>query len=333
MLLNILNMTLAKNILTSIFITFSLLACSQKASSNKDFFSFDDIYEPSAIIQLSDGRILIAEDEKDYPFSLLSFDSNAKKNQHFKRLPFDVTLKYSDGSKAPLLNDLEGLTQGKQHWIYATTSHSRNSKGKRKAEREQLVRFRIEKNGIVDYQIAIGLTEYLQATLPKKKAFKKLNIEGLAYDQQHGDLLLGLRSPLHKNKATLIRLKNPEALFKIRNTPHSNSSTEVSHETKLLDLDGNSIRSIEYDPILKGYIIVAGSVKDRGKPFKLWLWKENKLQKIKLKGIDSIGYTEGITSVKDSQGNAQLLLVHDDGQRGQSTGHYQLLPYDKITLK
>jgi hypothetical protein len=225
------------------------------------------------------------------------------------------------------------MTQGKQHWIYATTSHSRNSKDKRKAEREQLVRFRIEKDSIVDYQIAIGLTEYLQATLAKQESFEKLNIEGLAYDRKHGDLLLGLRSPLHNNKATLIRLKNPEQLFKIRNTTHSNSSTKVSHETTRLDLDGNSIRSIEYDPILKGYIIVAGSVNDRGKPFKLWLWKKNKLQKIKLKGIDSIGRTEGITSVKDSQGNAQLLLVHDDGQRGQSTGHYQLLPYDKIKLK
>ncbi|MBV5331054.1 hypothetical protein JZU69_01235, partial [bacterium] len=35
-------------------------------------------YEPSAIVQLADGRFLIVEDEKEHPFSLVSLDRNGK---------------------------------------------------------------------------------------------------------------------------------------------------------------------------------------------------------------------------------------------------------------
>ena len=36
------------------------------------FLTLTGIYEPSAIQQLSDGRFIVVEDEKQYPFSLVT---------------------------------------------------------------------------------------------------------------------------------------------------------------------------------------------------------------------------------------------------------------------
>jgi hypothetical protein len=289
--------------------------------------AFDKIYEPSGVLQLHDGRLLIIEDEKEYPFSLLALDNKQGKQKTFKRLALKLSLKDSQGDTTPL-NDLEGITQDNAGWIYAITSHSRNSKNKRKDEREQLVRFQIKNNRLSHYQIATSslLMDALRTVLPQKKQRRKLNIEGLAYDQQREHLLLGLRAPLIDDKALLIRIKNPQILFK----PDTHDALAIKKIK--LDLNGQSIRSIEYNPILKAYLIVAGSVKDRGKPFQLWLWTANKLRAIDLSKEGSIGYTEGITAINNQDGKPALLLVQDDGQRGKSSGHYLFLSYDQLKI-
>ena len=309
-----------------LFIGVFLLSCSKSdPPSNKNIHAFDDIYEPSGVLQLADGRILIVEDEKDHPFSLFQFE-----NKQFKRLALHISLQTDHGKKAPALNDLEAITQDKAGWIYAITSHSRNSKAKRKQNREQLVRFRINKLQLKDYQIADSarLMDALTTILPKKKQLRQLNIEGLAYDPQQAHLLLGLRAPLLNDQAVLIRIKNPHTLFDHK------SHAKPDLEKISLNLNGHSIRSIEYDPVLKGYLIVAGSVKNRGKkPFQLWLWKANKLHNINLSKANSIGYTEGITAFKDQKGQSALLLVQDDGQRGHASGHYRFLSYDQLKIQ
>jgi hypothetical protein len=170
------------------------------------------------------------------------------------------------------------------------------------------------------------LSDIFKRILPKKKLRRKLNIEGLAYDFTQNDLLLGLRAPRLKGKAQIIRIKNPEVLFA------SNPTDALETELIALDLKGNSIRALEYDPVLQGYLLVAGSEKSRDKPFQLWLWKANKLYRIKISGIKNIGYTEGISSIKDTQNKPMLLLVQDDGQRGKVAGHYMLLSYEQITF-
>ena len=308
-----------------LFMSIVLFACSENATtSNEKFQAFNDVYEPSGVLQLNDGRILIVEDEKDHPFSLLQQTKTG-----FKRVNLKGSLRTSTGKKAPALNDLEAVTQDQAGWIYAITSHSRNSSAQRKNEREQLVRFQIKNNRISDYQIAISsrLMEAFVGVLPKKKQRRKLNIEGLAYDPKHKHLLIGLRAPLLDDHAVIIRLKNPHTLF------NTQQDTSLKFEKISLNLKGKSIRSIEYDPILKGYLIVAGSVKDRRKAFKLWLWKADKLHQVDLSKLGSIGYTEGIAPIKDHTGEPALLLVQDDGERGKAAGHYLLISYEQLKIK
>jgi hypothetical protein len=40
------------------------------------FQELTGLYEPSAIQQLPDGRLLVVEDEKQHPFSLITIDSD-----------------------------------------------------------------------------------------------------------------------------------------------------------------------------------------------------------------------------------------------------------------
>ena len=307
-------MNLAK---TFLIILFFLIPYVVESTEQIALQRFDDIYEASGVVQLPDGRILIIEDEKAHPFSLLQLD----KQNHFQRLPLSALALTENGTQKIKLNDLEGISLGKDHWIYATTSHSTNNAGQRKKSREHLVRFQVGENQLTHYQALASLSEQIGKLLPNK-SIKNLNIEGLAYDLQSDSLLLGLRRPMLDNKAIIIKISDIEQLFK---------QQKITAQIISLDLQGKTIRSINYNPILKGFIIVAGSKKSRDAPFQLWLWKDNKLSPLQINGISNIGYSEGNSNIKTAQGDA-LLLVMDDGKRGQATGHYMLIPYDQIVV-
>lgn len=318
-------MILAKTTLFLI-LSYFLVACDAKNNSADNstisFQQFSDIYEPSGVVQLSDGRLLLVEDEKDSPFSLLQLDEA----NNFHHLSLSNKVQSKDGTKIKIkLDDLEGITVGEEGWIYAITSHSRTAKGKRKKHRERLVRFRIVNNEIHSYQYLPSLTTAL-AKLLSKKSIAKLNIEGLAYDAKNHSLLLGLRRPLINKSAIIIQLNNIDKLFESRDV------STLSANVITLDLQGKSIRSIDYDSVLRGYLIVAGSKKGRRDPFKLWLWKNNQLKSVKITDLDDIAYTEGVTSIKDVSGNEALLLVSDDGQKGEAAGHYMILSYDRLQI-
>ena len=109
---------------------------------------FNGVYEPSAVQQLPDGRILIAEDEPNHAFSVLSIDKSG-------HLVEDEALdtRIITGFKRRL-NDLEALARDNEGFIYALTSHSRNRKGQRSPDREHLMRFKIQGGDV------LGLTSY-----------------------------------------------------------------------------------------------------------------------------------------------------------------------------
>ncbi len=326
-------MTLAKTF-SSLFLVLTFLsACGSEDSSNSKihypnsansvllFQNFDDIYEPSGVVRLADGRMLIIEDEKEHPFSLLELSEN----DHLQRLPLSPLVRTAKKEKKIKLDDLEGVTVGDDGWVYAITSHSRNSQGKSKKRREHLVRFHVSDNQLVDYQSLPSLTESLSEILPNI-SMKKLNIEGLAYNSKNNSLLLGFRRPLIDDKAIVVQINQLDTLFNTKDV------TKLSSEVMTLDLQGKSIRSLNYDPVLQGFLIIAGSKKTRGSPFRMWIWKEGQLSSIKIQGVSDIGYTEGTASIKTASGESALLLVQDDGQRGESTGHYLILPYEKLQI-
>jgi len=106
------------------------------------------LYEPSAIVQLPDGRFLVVEDEKSHPFSLLTIDAESR--VHSMPLTPGLLQWFSALWK---LDDLEGLALDRAGWLYAITSHSRDDDGDAKKSREKLVRFRIEGQRVVESRI------------------------------------------------------------------------------------------------------------------------------------------------------------------------------------
>ncbi|MFW5332422.1 hypothetical protein [Hydrogenophaga sp. ZJX-1] len=114
------------------------------------------IYEPSAIVQLPDGRFLVVEDEKSRPLSLVTLGADG--GVESAALTAGLFQMFSEFWK---LDDLEGLTIDRAGFVYAITSHSRDDDGGKKKSRERLVRFRIEGARVADAKIVDGLKQAL----------------------------------------------------------------------------------------------------------------------------------------------------------------------------
>lgn len=281
---------------------------------------FVGVYEPSAVVQLSDGLVLIAEDEEDNPLSLFSIQSrgdNLKLIRQDKKVAMELPL-----------DDLEGGTTGKNEKLFLITSHSTTGSGKKNKKRERLVRF-----GIVGHSIQ-GLQSYGSLRTDIVKAWtrlapnqqldlKKLNIEALAFQEGLNKLFIGLRSPLIGKKSNLLLLENPYAIF-------NNTGVAARFERLIsLDLGGGGIRAMTFDELERRYLLANEVLdkKDKLRPA-VWEWSGKaaddpvRVSLPKIKGIKNI---EGMTFV--TSGNRRyLLIVCDDGNRKKKKGaHYVFL--------
>jgi hypothetical protein len=160
------------------------------------------------------------------------------------------------------------------------------------------------------------------------------NIEGLAFNQNSGDLLIGLRSPTQdcqgKPCAVVLMLKNPHDLF-----DKPAASAKFEPQVKYLDLGGLGIRGMSYDATRKGCWIVAGRSADPDTPSdhvlsSLWFWdlsrpgKQPQELKADLLGLENL---ESVCLL-DRDGKAGLLLVSDDGENKGS--RYLWVPLSKL---
>lgn len=149
------------------------------------------------------------------------------------------------------------------------------------------------------------------------------NIEGLSFHKTKGTLLLGLRSPLLKQKAILIEILNPNEMFE--------SSIKAKFSNAIsLDLNNLGIRDLAYDEVKKGFWILAGSATNRdNRDFELWFLNENMQNLKKLDNIPKIGYAEGI-SVITSAGKTKLLIVEDNGKKPNRAANYITINKDSL---
>lgn len=290
------------------------------------------VYEPSAVQQLPDGRILVAEDEADHAFSILRIDENG----HFIE---DEALdnRIVRGFKQRL-NDLESLARDDEGFMYALTSHSRNKKGERSPDRERLMRFKIQDGNV------LGLTSYnkLAETLEndtrlhnlirerikvEEVSFKDLDIEGMTYDPVGKRLVLGFRDPEFNNHALIVFISNPREIFEQDAAP-------IFSDAAVIDILGGGIRSLNYDPILQAYLI-ANEVKDEnGEKFsQLWRWSGNpqeEPQALNLPNLRHMINVEAMDSVLIN-GKPQLLLMSDEGDAAKGiTAKYMLVDYQDL---
>ena len=298
---------------------------------------FDSIYEPSGVQQLPDGRVIVVEDEMFESISAITLQQDG--DLEAKVLRRGAVLDWIIGKPVlGKLEDLEGVDVDAHGNVYAITSHSRLLNGRIVRAREKLVRFRVAEDRIVEPWVIADLKGRIIA---KHAALKEaasvlavgdkggFNIEGLSFDARNEKLLIGMRSPLVKDKALIVTLENPSNAFELGEAPH------ISDQLIYLDLDKGGIRALAYDPRLKGYLIVSRHAEKPKNSFKLWLWDgavEHPPRRVRIDGIDDLGRTEGIAPLR-LNGQERLLLVSDDGSTAMRRGgHYLLLSYEQLVI-
>lgn len=292
-----------------------------------------DVYEPSAIEQLADGRFLVVEDEKDHPFSLVTLRRDGQVTSKALEPGF-----FEFNGHFWKLDDLEGLAQDRAGFTYAITSHSRDGSGDEKKARDKLVRFRIESGRIVDTTVSTSLKIALCAAYPALaaaaaitdvKALGGLNIEALDFDANDRHLLIGLRSPLLGGQALIGRCENPAELFEAGRLPR------FAGELIRLDLAGDGIRGMAYLPALAGHLLIGGPVDRAATQFRLWFWSGlpgDAARRVEVPGLAGFEHVEGICPAQ-IDGQPCIVLVSDDGNRkAKRPARYLLLDPEQLRI-
>jgi hypothetical protein len=315
------------------------LAAAEPAEERPQFRELAGVYEPSAVHQLADGRFIVVEDEERHPIDLLTL----REDGGFSASAIDPKeLFANDGAGADFrkLDDLEGLDVDGRGRVYALTSHSRSGKGKIKQEREKLVRFEVAGDELRDPRVVIDLKQQLMAAHPALRQAAEvddvkdangLNIEGLAFDADRRRLLVGFRGPLVDGTALLVAIENIDEVFETGAAPR------IAEQAILLDLGGEGIRGMTYDPRLEGFLIISGPLEQvEDVPFRLWFWPgqpDRPAQRVTVPGLDGFEHAEGITPVR-WRGQERLLIVSDDGDMDAGQfAQYLMLDYDQLAIE
>ena len=297
-------------------------------SGNIQQYRFNDIYEPSGIQALPDGRLVVVEDEAEDALHVLSMN---EANQLIEDKGLSRKLMRSFYQP---LDDLEAITLGPDGYLYAMTSFSLNKHGERSPEREQFIRFKVDGNRIVDAYSYSNLRQFIERSgilgevdEQGNGGIVNINIEALSFDR-NGRLLIGFRTPLAGDKTILGILQNPQAVFDHREKPN------ISPQPLLIDLHGGGIRAMAYNDLLKGYLIsneVYGLGDKKKKHSQLLFWDgvaNHRVYHMIQSGLENI---EGITQVQRG-GVSKLLLVSDNGRKDKNrVASYQLLDFRDLS--
>ncbi|RTZ96599.1 MAG: hypothetical protein DSY90_10180 [Deltaproteobacteria bacterium] len=282
---------------------------------------FDDIYKPSGVEALPDGRLLIIEGDRQRALSVVELMGNgAIKENSMLNVILLSTLNIR-------LEDLEAVTIDKEGYIYAITSFRRAANGRRVPAKERLVRFKIENNRVTAPKSYNKLGDYLES-IGISDGHTNLCIEGLTFDPAGKRLLVGFRQPVFDGKAIIMVIENPQEIFE------GNAALKIRDKPVLLDLDGAGILSISYDPYLQGYLISSElNGKNNKNHSQLWFWN-GKFQTLPrqamLPAMIDVKNIEGMSHVKIA-GKELLMLVSGDGNRKRhEPAHYMLLQYNQL---
>jgi len=287
------------------------------SSTPPTFQPLTNLYEPSAVQQLPDGRFLVVEDEKDHSFSLVTLSANG----HVSSKALGPAW-FHGGDPIWKLDDLEGLALDGTGYFYAITSHSRDDDGNEQKGREKLARFRMEKDKVVEPVVVGGLKRALGAAHPvlaaaalvlDAKAGEGLNIEALEITPDGQRLLIGFRSPLQGSHAIIASIENPAAMFDAKATP------QVSNALHVLDLGGHGIRGMAWVAAMNGYLLISGPVARADHSFGLWFWSgqaDASARRVTVPGLAGFERAEGVCPAV-IEGVTKIVIVSDDGNRKQ----------------
>ena len=315
---------------------FVATACNNVSGGDAGFRKFDRIFEPSGVLQLPDGRFLVVEDESSQPISVFTLDADGKtREQALWRRSLTGWLSANRGLRS--LEDLEDVSLDAAGRVVAITSHSRKEGGRRDIEREHMVRFTLRGDDVRDLEIRRGLRKAIRRVHDSLKDATRVrdakdedgfNIEGLSFDRDRKRLLIGLRGPIVDERAVIVTLLNPDAVF------DDDAKPEISEQLILLELDKGGIRGMAWDPHLGGFLIISRRPE---KKFKLWLWDghaDSDPRRLDSAAIGKLRQAEGVTPVVRDGRPAGVLIVSDegDGIKGKP-GRYVFIPYDELSEK
>lgn len=290
------------------------LEAQQPAVWNKVARFPTPIFHPSGLATLLDGRVLVVEDKAYHAIDVI--DLRDMKIIH-EATPNEIKVSFEHAGTAKL-SEIEGATADGRGHIYAITSYSLDKKGMRESDREQLVRFDVAgirlQRGFAFSKLRgpLGRLSPIIKDAAEHKTGKGrgLNIEGLAWDPATSSLLIGLRAPLADGNALVIRLVNPDAVLERHEAPQMSKPI-------LLDMGGEGIRDMTYDPRLHGFVLIAGpsgkTGDERGR-FDLWLWSGRDTDapaKLAIPQLNDLK-AEGVT-IASVGGREALFFVSDDG--------------------
>lgn len=292
---------------------------------------FQGTYEPSSVLQLDDGRVLIVEDESRRSLSLLTPDDSG---QLVENDDIDAGLVQGVGRK---LNDMEALTRDTAGNLYGITSHSVNKEGKRNPNREVLMQFRIEGNQLrkpliygklVDQLMAsASLQSMIETRAGARADFRQTNIEGMSFDPDKGHLLLGFREPVVNGKTMILAIGNPEALF-------TQDASPEFVDAFFLDMKENGIRGMSRDAAHKRYLLT-NEIRDAGGKNRshLWSWNGNADSApvdITPPAFRQMKNIEGVGAVR-MNGKPGYLFTSDEGDEALGTkGQYLWLSEEEL---
>ena len=284
---------------------------------------FADIYEPSGLVQLTDGRLLVVEDEQDRPVHLLQTAHNDGQL---------VLLSFSAPAFPLRADDLEGVAAGPGNRVYAVTSHTPEADGSLDAGRKKLLRFTVGPDGgygqVEDFSgLLPHLLERVAAIAP---GTRHIDIEGLSLDRDGRRLLFGLRQPVVDGRSVVLSLENPAAIFDSRQDP------VVGETVILLELGGGGIRAMTFAPCCGGYLLANEVERNGDKPRScLWLWDGDPGHpplSLDFPGRGEMKNIEGLAVVA-VEGREFVLAVCDDGHRGKGKGaHYRFFALDQLAV-
>jgi hypothetical protein len=271
------------------------------------------VCDASAGVALDSGYIVVANDENNV---LLVYRADTSGDP-----VTSVQLSEALGlTQANQEADIEGATFAGDttYWI---TSHSNAKDGTHLPERHRFFATIVEHNGHVPTVRIAGrvektlLTAVLRDTSLARfditSAAKRppeakggLNIEGLAATKD-GRILIGFRNPIPSRRALIVPIENPGGVIFRRERLRLGRAMTI-------DLGGRGIRSMEYVPAMREYVVVAGPFDDR-RDFALYRWTGSATDEPRqLAGVRFDELTpEGI--LLDRRHTNRLQILSDDG--------------------
>lgn len=260
--------------------------------------------DASGVVILPDGRLAVADDEHN----VLAIYAEAGGSP---QQVIDLTEILALGVKSPEADIEDLVLRGDQ--LVIVTSHGRRKSGKEAPSRQRVAaaRLTVAADGAVTltaegapYTQLVELLTHDPALAPlglaaaaalSPKVAGGLNVEGVV-DTARGELVIGLRSPLHDGQAILVTLSGAPG-----------EAPKVV-EQRLLALDGRGVRGMarQGDTIW----IAAGAPVDEALDARLYTWKPGLGQAAVHAELGGLN-VESLAVL----GDGELLVLADDGSR------------------